>query len=132
MAGIPKFGKVLFSGSRFIFWVLSPFLLLFVFAMPFVVHEWWPWSNVLVFALDAIVVLLLLALYDVKRFWWAARGVTAIVFLSFVVYLADQIRSGKPWRFGQEPPLEALLGLLIVGLPSLRYTLVGRFGGPEP
>jgi hypothetical protein len=128
---LPKFGEVLFSGSRIVFWAVSPFLVLFVGAMPLLVDGWWPWSSVLVFALDAIAVLLILALYDVKRFWWAARGVTAIVFLFFIVYFADEIRSGTPWRLGDESPLEALLGLLIVGLPCLRYTLVGRFGGPE-
>jgi hypothetical protein len=30
-----KFGDVLFSGSRFIFWVLAPFILLFAAITPF-------------------------------------------------------------------------------------------------
>ncbi len=128
---MPKFGEILFSGSRVVFLALSPFLILFLIGMPLLVDRWWPWSSLLVFALDAMAVLLLLALYDGKRFWWAARGVTAIVFLSFVVYLADEIHSKKPWRFGQESPLEALLGLVIVGLPCLRYTLAGQFGLSE-
>jgi hypothetical protein len=62
------------------------------------------------------------------------RGVTGIVFVAFLAYLADEVRSGKPWRFGsrgEETPLDALLGLIIIGLPCLRYTLVGRFGSDD-
>jgi hypothetical protein len=83
---------------------------------------------VLVSGLDLAVLLLVVALYDPQRFNWAARGVTGIVFLAFVAYLIDELLSGKSWRFGtRRETLEALLGLLIVGLPCLRYSLVGRF-----
>jgi hypothetical protein len=125
-----KLGDVLFNGSRFIFWALSPFLVFLIVGMPLLVDGWWPWSNILVFGLDAIAALLLLALYDNKRFWWASRGVTGVVFLAYLGYLVDESRSGKPWRLGprsEESPVDALLGLLIIGLPSLRYTLAGRF-----
>jgi hypothetical protein len=60
-----------------------------------------------------------------------ARAVTALVFPFFLMYLADEIRSGKPWRRSpryRESPLNALIGLLTIGLPCLRYTLIGRFG----
>lgn len=126
-----KFGEVLFRGSRFVFWALSPFLAFLVVGMPLLVDGWWPWSNILVFALDAIAILLLFALYDVKRFWWAARGVTGIVFLAVFVFLIDDIRGGKPWRFdprSEKSIVEALLAVFFIGWPSLRYTISGRFG----
>jgi hypothetical protein len=132
---VAHFGKVLFSGSRFIFWTLGPFLLLFVVVMPLTVDSWSPTSNPLVFGLDLCALLLILALYDRKRFWWAGRGVTGIVFVVFLAYLADEIHGGKPWRFGsrgEETPLDALLGLIFIGLPCLRYTLTGRFGSEQP
>ena len=122
---IRKFGEVLFSGSRLVFWTVSPLLILFVVGLA---HWAWPWSNALDVALVAIAVLLIFVLYDVKRFWWAARGVTTIVFLFCVVDFAAEIHSKKPWQFGEDSPLEALLGLLIVGLPCLRYTFAGSFG----
>lgn len=90
-----KFGEVLFSGSRFIFWALSPFLLLFAVVMPLMMDSWSAASIVLVSALDASALLLVLMLFDSKRFWWAGRGVTGIVFLAFLAYLADEIQSGK-------------------------------------
>lgn len=125
-----RFGDVLFNGSRFIFWMLSPILVFILVGMPLLDHRWRPWSSIIIFGIDATAVLLLLALYDSKRYWWAARGVTGVVFIAYLGYLGDEIQSGKPWRFGprsEESPLNALLGLLIIGLPCLRYTLAGRF-----
>jgi hypothetical protein len=129
-----RFGDVLFSGSRFIFWALCPFLVFFIVGMPLLVDDWWPWSSFLVFMLDAIAALFLLALYDVKRFWWAARATTAVVFLLCVLLFVHDVLEGKPWRFGARPGnlVGELLGLLTVGLPCLRYTLLGRFGGAKP
>ena len=126
-----KVGDVLFSGSRFIFWGASPFLLLFAIILPLMPGPWSATSIALVSGLDATALLLILALYDPKRFWWAGRSATGIVFVAFVAYLADEISSGKPWRFGprsEDSPVNALLGLLFIGLPCLRYTLLGRFG----
>ena len=98
------------------------------------VDSWSDTSTLVVLGLDACALLLLLALYDLKRFWWAGRGATGIVFIAFVAYFADEIHSGKPWRFGsrsEETPLNALLGLIFIGLPCLRYTLTGRFGSGD-
>jgi hypothetical protein len=74
---------------------------------------------------------MIFALYNPKRFHWAGRGATGVVFLAFLAYLIDEIASGHSWHFGHhsEPsPLNALLGILIIGVPCLRYTLIGRFG----
>jgi hypothetical protein len=131
---VAHFGKVLFSGSRFIFWALSPFLLLFVVVMSLKVDSWSATSSLLILGLDACALLLILALYDLKRFWWAGRGVTGIVFVAFLAYFADEIHRGQPWRFGphsEDTPLNALMGLIVIGFPCLRYTLVGRFGSRD-
>src|SRR6266478_10115156 len=101
MISISKFGEVLFGGSRFIFWTLSPVLLLFAIFMTSLVDSWSSMGGVIVLAIDGIVLLLIPALYNPKRFWWAARGVTAIVALAFATYLIDEIVSGKPWTLSR-------------------------------
>ena len=78
--------------------------------------------------LDVLVLLLILGLYDPKRFWRAAQGATGIVFLA---YLADEVASGKPWTPGprtEDTPLNALRGLVVIGVPCLIYTIRGTFG----
>jgi hypothetical protein len=128
---VRKFGDVLFNGSRFIFWALSPILLLFVLYMTFTEDTWSATSVVLISSLDVSALLLILMLYNRKRFWWAGRGVTGIVFVAYLAYFGAELLSGKRWRLGPESettPLNALLGLIFIGLPCLRYTIVGRFG----
>lgn len=128
---MPNVGDVLFGGSRFIFWILTPVLLLFLILSPFLSDHWSVESVILVAGLDVLAVLLILALYNAERFHWAGRAATGLVFLAYLAYLVDEIASGHSWRFGphSEPtPLNALLGLLIIGVPCLRYTLLGRFG----
>jgi len=122
---------VLFSGSRFLFWLLAPLLLAFTVLTAVFRPRWSVGSAAAIGGLDLLAVLMILALYNPKRFQWAGRAATGLVFLAFLVYLVDEIGSGHSWHFGphSEPsPLNALLGLLIIGVPCLRYTLVGRFG----
>jgi hypothetical protein len=111
--------------------MLAPIVLLFIALTPFRQGDWSAESVFLVVGVDALGVLLLLALYKPERFHWAGRAATGLVFLAFVAYLIDEIASGGSWHFGprSEPSsLNALLGLLVFGVPCLRYTLVGRFG----
>jgi hypothetical protein len=76
----------------------------------------------LTFSFDVTAALLMTMLYDPSRFWWAGRSVTAIVFLAYVLYVVDEIRAGT-----MKERIESVAGLLVIGLPSLRYTLNGRF-----
>jgi hypothetical protein len=106
--------------------------LLFIILTAVSTAKWSTQSIILVVGLDLLAVLLILALYSQKRFHWAGRAATSLVFLAFLAYLIDEIASGHSWHFGprSEPsPLNALLGLVTIGLPCLRYTLLGRFGG---
>ncbi len=115
------FGKTLFSGSRFIFWTLTPILFLVLVWMPFSIEKWDATRVAVVVAIDSVSLLLILALYDPKCFYWAARGVTALVFLAYVAYVIDELFvSGKAL-------FQSLCGLVIIGLPALWYTLWGRF-----
>jgi uncharacterized protein YegJ (DUF2314 family) len=130
------FGRTLFSGSRFIFWALAPVLLLFAGSNLLFIDNWTGTSIAVVAALDAGCLLLVLVLYDPKRFHWAARGLTGMVFATYLAYLVYEfVLSGKPWLRrtprGEAAPINALLGFVIIGLPALRYTLVGRFSFRE-
>lgn len=126
-----EIADVLFEGSRFLFWLLASVLLLFIVLTAVFHPQWTLGSATIIGGLDVLAILMILALYNPKRFHWAGRTATSLVFLAFLVYLIDEIASGHSWHFGprSEPsPLNALTGLLIIGVPCLRYTLLGRFG----
>lgn len=131
------FGKTLFSGSRFIFWSLAPFLILFAIAMPLTTVDWNIKRAILVVVIDLVALLLTLGLYNTTRFWWALRGVTTIVFLACVAYLLDHlihlpntitlagiVNGEQPWR--------SLGAFLSIGMPCLVYSATGRFSWRQP
>jgi hypothetical protein len=119
-----QFGEVLFSGSRFLFRALSPILILFAIIITLTVDHWSTERAILVVSADALALLLVLALYSPTRFWWAARGVTAIVFALYLAYSIDEVRNGK---LSQDSWWDAARGLLVIGVPCLLYTIFGRF-----
>ena len=127
-----RFGKALFSGSRFIFWSLAPFLILFAIATTLTTVDWNITSAILVIVMDMVALLLTVGLYNTTRFWWALRGVTTIVFLAYVAYLLDDlihlsntitlagiVNGDRPWR--------SIGAFLSIGIPCLVYSIVGRF-----
>jgi len=63
------------SGSRFIFWALAPFLILFAVIMPLTTEHWDAVQIVLVVVMDAAALLLVLGLYDPRRSYRPPRGV---------------------------------------------------------
>ena len=68
---------------------------------------------------------------------WAFRSLAAAVFLVYAGYLIDQFFfSDTPFRLAESrsetSPRNALLGFVIIGLPSLWYALLGRFTLREP
>lgn len=76
----------------------------------------------------------LMDLSDSKRFNWAARTVTALLFVSYLAYFVSSITSNLKgiYTIGRESGISAgsaLLVTLIFGIPSLWYTVTGRFPG---
>jgi hypothetical protein len=119
--------------SRWLFWVATPVCLACLF-VPFVL-PWKEWgiAKTLGVAVCTTIpcVFAPLALFDSRRFWWATRSLTAIIFLGFTANFINR------WFFSQNesrlvgsgarPPAEtAVFGLLIFALPALWYTLFGR------
>lgn len=119
------------GGSCFMRGVLTPVILVFCLAMPPLVPQWTPVGIVIMVVLELVCVAFLIGLWTPARVSRIAfRVVSAVVFLAFVAYLVDEIRYGNlrtiPRSRGQSSPLNAILGMIVIGLPSLWYTLFGR------
>ena len=119
--------RILFNGSRFIFWTLAPILVLFALSFPFLVVEWSHLVVALVAVIDAIALLLAVGLYNPQRNEWALRMITGLVFTAYVAYLVVEVRSGRPLLLTgskrEESLRNALLGLLLIGWPCIKFTL---------
>lgn len=127
-----KFGKTLFSGSRFIFWSLVPVLALLALVLPFLVRDWNVTSIFWVTSIEILLATLCFSLQNPVRFRWASRCVTAIVFCGYLAYLIEEVfLSGKNLMDdggrSDASPANAISGFIAIGLPCLWYALRGRF-----
>lgn len=128
-------GETLFSPTPFIRWTLSPFVLIFVLAMPFLIPTW-------TFAAVVLLVLVELACVALLAGFWLPsrharvgfRVLAALVFLLYLGYIGDQLfelsRSDDPvgLLFRRDSPLlVAMSGMSAIGLPCLWYLVRGRF-----
>src|SRR5579862_4039428 len=131
---MPKVLRVLFSGSRFVFWGLVPILSLFAIFMPLAVDRSSTIPGMIVAWLEILAILMLIALYNPRRFRWAGRSVCAFVFLTYAAYLADEIHEGKhsTLDLSRDSPVSALFGFLVIGGPFLWFAISGRFGRDLP
>ncbi len=81
----------------------------------------------LVAVIDAIALLLAVGLYNPQRNEWALRMITGLVFTAYVAYLVVEVRSGRPLLLTgskrEESLRNALLGLLLIGWPCIKFTL---------
>jgi hypothetical protein len=127
-----KFGKTLFGGSRFIFWSLAPVIVIFLVTMPFLVPKWTIGIVLMLAAFWVIGIALILGMLNPARFGWAFRVVGAMVFLAYVAYALSELvendwKLKRPRSRGEANPVNALIGLAVIGGPALMYTLLGRF-----
>ncbi len=127
------FGQTLFGGSRFIRWALTPFVLLFAVVMPLLIEEWTLTRIAVMGSVELVCLALLAGFWLPPRFGrWAFRVVAALVFLAYAAYVVDEFffshaRFAISGRRSQPSPFNALLGFIIIGLPSLWYAVRGRF-----
>lgn len=130
------FGNTLFSGNPLIRWTLVPVLVVCVILFGVVLVG-------AVLARDIVPILVSLVLtvgclsmaiaLIFPRCEWAFRLVTGLVFGAYLFYVIYE------WGFDQQEgiglqsgrseanPRNALLGFIIIGLPCLWYTVLGRF-----
>lgn len=116
----------------FFFWSLAPFLVLFLFVMPFCLvtnGEVTFWRVVGVGGVEAVALALLLVLFNPIRFWWAGRLVGAGVFLAYLLYMIAMIVEQKfvgQGRRAETTLFNAALGMIVFGLPGLCFAIFGR------
>jgi hypothetical protein len=128
-----KFGQTLFGGSAFIRWTLSPFVLIFAVVLPLLVESWTPARILLMAGIELMCITLLAGFWPPSRYGhWAFRGLAGLVFLAYAAYLVKEFFfTDNPIRIAgrrsEDSPFNALLGFIIIGLPSLWYSLFGRF-----
>ena len=130
--GDASFGRTLFGGSRFVFWAITPCILLFLIVMPFLVPHWNSQIIGMLLAFWVIGIALILGMFNPVRFGWALRIVSGVVFVAYAAYLVAELMEGNgkltmPGSRGEANPVNAILGLLVIGFPALMYTLSGRF-----
>lgn len=116
--------------SRFMFYCLAPIMLAFVALMPILIpkHDLKTW--LVLGPIEILVVLGLLVFYNAKKFWWCGRVASGIIFAAYVAYLVSMIVEGiwfDGWRLSASSAPNAILGMIFIGLPSLWFTIFGRF-----
>ena len=113
----------------FIFWALSPFLLIFMIAMPFLIPEWTFNAIMVMSVLEIICLCVTLGLINSKRFSWTWRIVGALIFVAYLAYSISMLLEGNIMSFRRSSAslFNAICGLVVFGMPGLLYAILGRF-----
>lgn len=130
--------------GRTAFWILLPFLMIFVIGMLWVDIFRGTFGSIgvriTIVGICAVVGALGLIFYDLERFWWAGKLVAAFILLTYVAYvIGEWFFSGHKWNYAWRSgsaasPLNSILGLVVFGIPAFFY-LFGeqfRWHGKEP
>lgn len=127
----------LFFAGRFLRWTLAGVVLVTLVALGGLPPETTTVATVARMVVEGALALLFLAVILPHHFAWAGRILCALVFLTFLLYFGTELWEdpGGLFRVGQRSEsnaFNALLGTLVIGLPSLTYALRGpRFDEPE-
>ncbi len=105
----------------------------FVILMPLVIEGGTPTRVLLLIGMELMCVALLAGFWLPARIGhWAFRVLAGFVFLAYAAYLIHEFFfTDTPFRLvesrGAASPRNALLGFVIIGLPSLLFAVLGRF-----
>lgn len=80
-------------------------------------------------AVEAVLVLLALAMAAPHRFHWAGRVLCGLVFAAYLAYLGELFFGEGPIDPSEDGPSKwftAILGAVMIGLPALIYALTPR------
>jgi len=115
--------------NRVLFWVLVvPLVLIGAAVVPLAVEPRTPGAIAAAAAWVIFWLLMLLVVYDQRRFWLATRVFTALMFIGFSSVLVREV------FFGGSSLTTAIWHFISLGLPCLWFTLWGRetFRKKEP
>ena len=112
-------------------WIFVLLLACAAAIVPLAIEDWTPARVLFACAWAAFCIAAMLVLCDLKRFGWATRIVTAVLFVACTSYLIyEWFFTDHPFVLfqsrGESSPRNALLAFISVGLPSLWYTVFGR------
>jgi hypothetical protein len=134
--GKPRFANLsvleyVFGGSRFLFWTLTPVVAIAAGGALLTIGDPLSADGAIRLLFATCLILFLLALASPRRFWWASRGVTGLVFVACLCFLIDQcIESQRavppPGRRGEDMLQNAIHSFVVFGLPSLWFTIRRR------
>ena len=127
------FGATLFQRSPFVFWALTPWLLLGALAITLPFHYETGWEIGTVAACDAAVLLLVLGLWPYHPIPHVQRILAGLVATAFALYALHEWLPGGlgPGEAG-ERRVDSLIGAFVIGLPCMWFALTGRWPGPSP
>jgi hypothetical protein len=116
------------------FWLGTPVCLLCLMVLPLFLSREHPLASLLIGTCWlACCILPPFALYDSRRFWWATRTLTAMIFVAYVAYFVSQWLFPGPRRANSPAsPANSLMGLFVFALPALWYTIFGRLTLRKP
>jgi peptidoglycan/LPS O-acetylase OafA/YrhL len=116
------------SGKRIFFWGIVPVGAVLLGLMTLSFSDWTLKRAILIAWVDLTFLCFAIGLYNPQRLRWAMGLAMASVFLSYCAYVLDQffLNRSKDWPrgHGAVSPLNALLGLLYIGLPALSGAIV--------
>jgi hypothetical protein len=127
-----RFGQSLFGGSTFIRWTVGPAIVVFLAAMPLLVPQWNVKTALMIGGFYALGIPMVLGLFipDWRRV--SFRIVAGLVFVLYFAYSLSELKEHdwqltRPRSRGEANPVNALIGLAVIGGPCLMYALLGRF-----
>ena len=124
------FGKRVFDGSRFMFWMLAPIVVFCAIVIAVNAEYSTVQRTLLIGLIEVAAVLFLLSIWPYAPLIWARRGLCSII---FVVYAGHALENGLLGGDPESGRYESLAGLLVIGLPWLVYAVRGRwFSDSEP
>ncbi|MFT5048690.1 MAG: hypothetical protein ACI8QZ_000077 [Chlamydiales bacterium] len=131
------FGETLFGRSKFIFWSLAPCLILGMLAITFPLESGNGVRLTTILACDVLALLLIACLWPYHRVPVVRRLLMGSVGLLYALYL---LAGWMPELMPRPPqpgqPVNIWLasaGFLVIGVPCIKYALLGRFHLiPEP
>ena len=99
--------------------------------MAAVPYDWSPKTVVIVILIEGALALLALAMIAPRRCAWAGRVLCGLVFLAYVGYLGLELWEDPGsirdvGRRSESTAGNALLGLIVIGLPALAFALGWR------
>jgi hypothetical protein len=119
-----------FISTPFMRWTLVPVLVLFAISTPTLVRSWTVERVLLVAGMSSAALLYAATLIWTRYLRLASRLVAGIVFAFYAAYAVHEwFFAGTRFRLLERPsvasPRNALLGLLVIGMPCLIYAMRG-------